>query len=127
MSAPELPLRDACAPLMLDFSTRFLYRLTLAVDANFRLKLKARNIAQEAPLIDGLAYRVHQGRYGDHLERGKGRMPEVNKCKSILHAIDQASTRGNKGLIAMGIGGVSCARHCFNQACGFADLEKGER
>lgn len=51
----------------------------------------------------------------------------MNTCDSTLHAVDHANKKGIDGLAATGIGGVSCARHCFNCKLGFADLQKGEK
>ena len=51
----------------------------------------------------------------------------MNSCDSTLHAVDHANKKGIDGLAATGIGGISCARHCFNRKLGFADLQKGEK
>ncbi len=122
---------------------RYLYQLALAIDANFRLKQKERGI-QDKSLSDGLAYIVQSDTYTNFLEA----VPDYNEvfiyhshpisiyhsilfqtntCDSTLHAVDNANKKGIDGLAATGIGGVSCARHCFNCKLGFADLQKGKR
>ena len=121
------PIRLGSPSAHLSHPSRYLYRKILAIDANFRLKHKARNIAKDVPLLDGLAYYVESTPYKEHLAKGREVASEVNRCQSTLHAIDQANSRGHQALNATGIGGVSCARHCFNQPSGFGDLEKGER
>ena len=78
-------------------------------------------------MLDGLTYRVKTEPYQEHVTKGKETPTEGSQCDSTLHAIDQANSKGNKFLAATGIGGVSCARHCFNQPCAFGDLERGER
>ncbi len=121
---------------------RYLYQLTLAVDANFRLKRKERGI-QDKSLSDGLAYIVQNDTYSKFLNAvpdfnevflilvtsfvSHSVLSQINTCDSTLHAVDHANKKGIEGLAATGIGGISCARHCFNRKLGFADLQKGEK
>lgn len=46
---------------------RWLYSLFIAIDANFRLKLKSRNI-KDPELGSGLAYFVNSVKFDDHLK-----------------------------------------------------------
>ncbi|TDL13451.1 hypothetical protein BD410DRAFT_735374, partial [Rickenella mellea] len=104
---------------------RWKYGLYLAIDANFRLKLKQRGI-KDSPLGDGLAYFVPKTQYDQHLAEYVDQ-PEMNTCNSNLSAVDHANTRGSKKMAVTGVGGVNCARHVINRKIAFGDLQKGER
>lgn len=53
---------------MSDFARlRFLYRLILAIDANFRLKSKQKNSKEVTPLTNGLAYSVQKKDFEEFL------------------------------------------------------------
>ncbi|TDL19767.1 hypothetical protein BD410DRAFT_751691, partial [Rickenella mellea] len=106
-------------------SDRWKYSLILAIDANFRLKLKNRGF-QDAPLGDGWSYFVPSAPYKEHVAKYIDQ-PEINSCDSTFRAIDHANTRSNEGLSATGVAGVTCARHAINRANGFGDLQRGER
>ncbi len=129
--------------LILFSLSRYLYQLALAVDANFCLKRKERGI-QDKSLSDGLAYVVQSDTYTKFLDAVpdynevlfitiflyliyRSIFLQMNTCDSTLHAVDHANKKGIDGLAATGIGGVSCARHCFNRKLGFADLQKGKK
>jgi hypothetical protein len=128
-----------CSSLCL---SRYLYQLALAIDANFRLKRKEQGI-QDKSLSDGLAYVVQSDTYNKFLTGVpdfnevfpifiasyicQSIPPQINTCDSTLHAVDHANKKGIDGLAATGIGGISCARHCFNRKLGFADLQKGKK
>ncbi len=115
----------------------------MAIDANFRLKRKERGI-QDKSLSDGLAYIVQGDSYSKflnavpdfnevfiyfplHLDFLTLLFTQINSCDSTLHAVDHANKKGIDGLAATGIGGISCAKHCFNRKLGFADLQKGKK
>ena len=53
---------------MLTFSYRWLYSLFLAVDANFRLKLKDRKI-KDPEIGSGWAYFVENSQYIEHVSQ----------------------------------------------------------
>ena len=53
---------------------RYLYQLTLAIDANFRLKRKERGI-QDKSLSDGLAFIVQSDSYSKFLNA----VPDLNE------------------------------------------------
>ncbi|TDL13917.1 hypothetical protein BD410DRAFT_868388 [Rickenella mellea] len=104
---------------------RWKYSLIIAIDANFRLKLKNRGF-KDSPLGDGWSYFVpsipYKAHVAQHIEQ-----PEISNCDSTFRAIDHANTRSNEGLAATGVAGVTCARHAINRANGFGDLQRGER
>ncbi|TDL14293.1 hypothetical protein BD410DRAFT_846162 [Rickenella mellea] len=104
---------------------RFKYALFLAMDANFRLKLKERGIRDE-PLGDGWAYFVPSRPFKEHLLDYVGQ-PEMNMCESKHRAVDHANIRGNAKLAVNGVGGVNCSRHALNRSIGFGDLQRGEK
>ncbi|TDL14368.1 hypothetical protein BD410DRAFT_734211 [Rickenella mellea] len=111
---------DSIAP-----SDRWKYALIVAIDANFRLKLKKRT-AHDTPLGDGWSYFVPSVPYKEHVSKYVNQ-PEISSCDSTFRAIDHANTRSNEGLAATGVAGVTCARHAINRANGFGDLQRGER
>ncbi|TDL14508.1 hypothetical protein BD410DRAFT_733990, partial [Rickenella mellea] len=104
---------------------RYKYALFLAMDANFRLKLKERGIRDE-PLGDGWAYFVPSRPFKEHLSNYVGQ-PEMNMCESKHRAVDHANIRGNDKLAVNGVGGVNCSRHALNRNVGFGDLQRGEK
>ena len=60
---------------------RWLYKMFLMVDANFKLKHKKKKSSDNDDLADGLAYFVPEGRYKEHL---KNHIDEKEVSKSIL-------------------------------------------
>lgn len=44
-------------------SLRFAYRVTLAVDGNFKLKLRSNRAGEDLPLGDGIAYMINSDVY----------------------------------------------------------------
>ena len=56
---------------------RWLYRLYLAVDGNFKLKNLERNITDDEPLGDGSAYFVNQRDWASFIVDHKGDEKEV--------------------------------------------------
>ncbi|KLO03894.1 hypothetical protein SCHPADRAFT_990181, partial [Schizopora paradoxa] len=114
--------------------------LFVMLDANFRLKLKQRNLV-DPPLGGGLAYFVEQAPYMSHV-KSAGTQTEVrlcierringvnaeqiNVCDSGLHAIDHANTRGGSAYAASGVGACQC-RHMLVKSLGVGDLQKGEK
>ncbi len=94
------------------------------IDANFRLRCKARGI-RDLPLTDGLAYYVRYGPYKAYLST-VGLQTEVNVCDSGLHAVDHANLRGGAAYVVSGVGACQC-RHMLVRPNGVGDLQKGER
>ncbi|KAF7965003.1 hypothetical protein HWV62_1144 [Athelia sp. TMB] len=103
----------------------WIFTLYLAMDANFRLKLRDRKIKNDPVLGPGWAYFVDNPPY-KKLMASSGPQEEPNTCDSGLHAIDHANTRFARNNIANGVGNLVCARHTFVQKIGAVDLDKGE-
>ncbi|KLO10990.1 hypothetical protein SCHPADRAFT_831771 [Schizopora paradoxa] len=110
---------DPPPPLVEWLDTEF-----VMLDANFRLKLKQRNLV-DPPLGGGLAYFVEQTPYMSHV-KSAGTQTEINVCDSGLHAIDHANTRGGSAYAASGVGACQC-RHMLVKSLGVGDLQKGEK
>lgn len=113
----------------------------MAVDANFRLKLKNRKL-EDISLAPGWGYYVEEKEYHaylkEHVSENEVRSTrirrnfkdspaeQINYCQSHLHAIDH----GNKHLSnysASGVGASKCARHTFVRPNGVGDLQRGEK
>ncbi|EIN08641.1 hypothetical protein PUNSTDRAFT_68926, partial [Punctularia strigosozonata HHB-11173 SS5] len=103
----------------------WLYALFLAIDANFKLKLKDRSI-QDVRFGSGWSYFVDSEEYLKHVGKATDAQ-EVSQCGSHHNAVQQALTRGNSKTIATGIAGVICSRHAMILPNGVGDLQKGER
>ncbi|KAF6741396.1 hypothetical protein DFP72DRAFT_1115848 [Ephemerocybe angulata] len=103
----------------------YLYTLFLAVDANFKLKGKARKI-KDVELISGLAAFVEEGGYQQFLLQHVNE-PEINTCHSEHDAIVRAAVRCTPGYDVTGAGLVICSRHGLVQPNGAGDLQKGEK
>ncbi|KAL1671328.1 hypothetical protein EV122DRAFT_226759 [Schizophyllum commune] len=102
-------------------SQAYLYRPTLACDANFRLKnLVRRNERHDPELGDGLGYFVKKDDYKEHLAR------YISTCIAFK-ALVEKDTKATSGLRVSGVVGTICARHELVQPHGIADLQKGER
>ncbi|KAF7315023.1 CxC2 domain-containing protein [Mycena indigotica] len=107
-------------------SQRYLYRLILSIDANFRLKNRLRpNEHQDLSLGSGLGYFVESSSYKDHL-RSYVKEKDVSSCVAFA-ALLQKETRLTTGLRVSGVAGCVCARHGLVRARGLGDLQKGER
>ncbi|KIJ15288.1 hypothetical protein PAXINDRAFT_11826 [Paxillus involutus ATCC 200175] len=109
-----------------ELAVLFLYYLTLALDANFRLKNRNRSSDVADPgLHTGLAYFVPNDPYKDHILKF-ATQNDISMCsgfKSLVHAETKFST----GLRVTGVGLCLCARHEFVCPIGVGDLQKGER
>ncbi|TFY54862.1 hypothetical protein EVG20_g9538 [Dentipellis fragilis] len=104
---------------------RFLYALLLAIDANFKLKLKSHGYL-DLELAPGWSYFVPEGRYQKHLASNEDE-EEMKTCDSTFAAVDHANTPGQKRFSINGVGAVVCARHAFFRPNGVGDLPRGER
>ena len=121
---------------------RWLFSLFIAIDANFRLKLKARGI-KDPELASGLAYFVNDGKFEAHLKDHTNEdnvsisyflLPldrefmhqEIETCGTEFHAVNQANSKRSKDYTVSGIGAVVC-RHGLVRKNGVVDLQKGER
>ena len=122
---------------------RWLYSLFLAIDANFRLKLKARDI-KDPELGSGLAYFANTEKFEEHLRRyidenevrvsslpccWTENLPpihEIETCGTEFHAVNQASSKRSNDFTVTGVGAIVC-RHGGVRRNGVVDLQKGER
>ena len=107
---------------------RWLYRLFLAMDANFRLKRKkVSSDAVDPSLNNGCAYMVQNQPYHAHLEKfDKLDTSKENHCNNH-DAIKLATLKGAATLASTGVFSVDCARHDMKRPCSSGDLRKGER
>ncbi|KAF8065143.1 hypothetical protein FPV67DRAFT_1419520 [Lyophyllum atratum] len=102
---------------------RFLYRLFLAIDANFRLKRKNVSSYEADPgLSQGWAYFLPEVEYKSFL---KVFDKLIRSTCSSHKAVD--AERATKGLAATGVAAVDCARHDVKRPLSVADLVAGER
>jgi hypothetical protein len=121
---------------------RWMHTLRLTVDANFKLKNKARGIMNDPPLGDGWGHWVPERPYQAYLDKF-GHQEEVccflqiglmsdickqpNLCQSELRAVDHANKRFSDRYLASGAAAVVCARHGLVRKNGMGSLQKGER
>ena len=118
-----------------------MYSLFLAVDANFRLKLKDRKI-KDPEIGSGWAYFVENNRYIEHVSQntmdvevsdfcyGCSRYSyslKVSSCGSDFHAVNRANRRSKKDYVTSGVVACVCARHSLMMKNGVGDLQRGER
>ncbi|KAG1907608.1 uncharacterized protein F5891DRAFT_1124516 [Suillus fuscotomentosus] len=109
-----------------DESMKFLYYLIIAMDANFRLKNRARSSTNADPgLHTGLAYFVPEKPYVEHILRNASQT-DISTC-SGFRTLAHTESKYSSGLRATGIGLCLCARHEFVRLQGVGDLQKGER
>ncbi|TFK58236.1 hypothetical protein BDN72DRAFT_873189 [Pluteus cervinus] len=104
---------------------RWLNRLFLAMDANFRLKRRVKSSEDADPSLNkGWAYFVDQEPYMKHIERFSDQSQAKSTCSS--HSAVNNS-RLSDGFSVSGVGSVGCARHDCMRPCAVGDLQKGER
>ncbi|KAH9899376.1 hypothetical protein C8Q73DRAFT_638342, partial [Cubamyces lactineus] len=105
---------------------RYLYTLSIAMDACFRLKRRAVSNEQKDPILgSGWGYFVEDTKYREVLA-AYAEQEEMSTCTG-LSAIDHANTKFHKGYAATGVGAVVCARHEFMLPNGVGDTQKGEK
>ncbi|OSC96771.1 hypothetical protein PYCCODRAFT_1472340 [Trametes coccinea BRFM310] len=107
---------------------KWVYRLFIAIDANFRLKRKMVSSDLADPSLNqGSAYMVEESAYKAHLKKFDTHTPEsTNHCNNH-EALKLATLKGSSGLAATGVVSVDCARHDMKRPCSTGDLQKGER
>ena len=120
---------------------RWLYSLFLAVDTNFRLKLKDHKI-KDPELRSRWAYFVETDRYIEHVSQNTNDVEvsgfphsgsqyshsfRVTSCGSDFHTVNQANRRSTKNYIVSGVVACVCARHSLMMKNGVGDLQRGER
>ena len=123
---------------------RWIYGLYLALDANFRLKMKDRAIKDDIELGPGWAYFVHDAQYKEELVKHTDIievcethilmwfklivcLAQKSSCESTHQAIARATSHVNKGYSVTGVGSIICSRSGIVRGNGVADLQKGER
>ena len=108
--------------------SRWLYRLFIGLDANFRLKRKKHlNERNDSGLNKGYAYIVEDARYKSFLQLYDKKIPaEKSTCHNhdALKLVDMKRVRG---LDASGVATVECTRHNMKRPCSVGDLQVGER
>ncbi|KAI0037791.1 hypothetical protein FA95DRAFT_1585548 [Auriscalpium vulgare] len=101
------------------------HTLFLAIDANFKLKMKNRKLS-DVELSPGWGYFVNTGAYDaflkDYIDE-----PEMKHCDSNHAARDHANTPAQKRFAINGVGAIICSRHCFYLKHCMGDLQRGER
>ncbi|KAJ7060660.1 hypothetical protein C8F01DRAFT_988096 [Mycena amicta] len=109
-------------------SHQYLYKLMIAVDANFRLKNRIRaNERPDPALGEGQGYLVETKPYKEHLKTYIAEKElQFHSCAAFA-ALIQQDTKVTTGLRVSGVGGVVCARHGLVRRQGMGDLQKGER
>ncbi|KAF7314223.1 CxC2 domain-containing protein [Mycena kentingensis (nom. inval.)] len=105
---------------------QFLYTMTIALDACFRLKRRLISSWAKDPVLGpGWAFMVDPVPYLKYLE-GVTEQDDMSTC-SGLAAVEQANTKFSRGYAATGVGMGVCARHEFILPTSVADLQRGER
>lgn len=109
---------------------RWLYRMFLAQDANFRARrLNVSNSTLDPCLNNGSAYLVSNEPYQEFLakvEKNEKVKEDTSDCNNH-DAIKSASIKGRKGVATTGIAAVECARHDMKRPASVTTLQKGER
>ncbi|KZT35076.1 hypothetical protein SISSUDRAFT_991001, partial [Sistotremastrum suecicum HHB10207 ss-3] len=105
----------------------WLFTLFLAIDANFRLKLKDRGISKDPELGSGWAYFVEHQSYLEEIKKRQDVPLETSDCDSNHRAIERAHIKSHNGYTVTGVGAVICGRHGLIRPNGIGDLQVGER
>ncbi|KAG1775873.1 hypothetical protein EV702DRAFT_972290, partial [Suillus placidus] len=106
---------------------RWKYALFLTIDTNFRLKRKLVSSDNVDPSFNtGSCYFVEENAYKQYLSECGCEPQEKSTCVSH-NDVNMADTKSSRGLAAMGVGTVDCARHNMKLPNRVGDLQKGER
>ncbi|KAI0037592.1 hypothetical protein FA95DRAFT_1614058 [Auriscalpium vulgare] len=97
-------------------SEQWKYATMLAVDANFKLKLKDRGF-EDVELAPGWSYFVENEAYAKHCNNYVDE-EEMKHCDSLFAAVDHANMPSHKKYCVNGVGAAICARHCFYRKSG---------
>ncbi|KAJ6477917.1 hypothetical protein C8R47DRAFT_984594 [Mycena vitilis] len=109
-----------------DEKDRYIYKLILALDANFKMKNHARtNEHYDPSLGPGWGAFVEPRKYRQHLRKYVAEK-DISTCIAFA-ALMQKDSRNTAGLRVSGVGGCVCARHECMRPNGLGDLQKGER
>ncbi|KAK7687212.1 hypothetical protein QCA50_009717 [Cerrena zonata] len=103
----------------------WIYTLFLMVDANFKLKLKDKGLA-DTHLANGWGYFVNDDKFKEYLQTYSTHQTETNTCSAEHKAILNANAH-KEGYLASGVAAVLCGRHSLVRPNGVGDLQKGER
>ncbi|KAF8993262.1 hypothetical protein BDZ89DRAFT_973013, partial [Hymenopellis radicata] len=107
---------------------RWLYRLLLAIDANFRLKrLNVSSRERDPSLNHGNTYFVEDGRFAVFLKMYEKRVADETSSCNKHDALELANIRGGKGTDSSGVGAVVCSRHDMKRGSSVVNLKKGEK
>ncbi|KAI0648760.1 hypothetical protein C8Q79DRAFT_904587 [Trametes meyenii] len=101
----------------------WIYRLYLAIDANFRLRRKNVSSDTADPSLNrGIAFMVEESEYQRHLSTfDKQHVEKSDHCNNH-DAVKLASLKSHTGLAATGLTTVDCARHDMKRPCSSGDL-----
>lgn len=107
---------------------RWLYRLFIGIDANFRAKRKQVSSDTKDPGLNaGIAYFVEENAYKSFLSQFDNlTVNDISTCNNH-DAIAKAGSKRSLGLAATGIATIECTRHDMKRPCSIGDLQKGER
>ncbi|THU94960.1 hypothetical protein K435DRAFT_667355, partial [Dendrothele bispora CBS 962.96] len=107
---------------------RWLYRLFLAMDANFRcVRLQVSSEAADPSLNRGSAYIIEAGTAHNHICTFGKKIPDDISTCSNHKALKLASMRRDPGLAVTGLATTDCSRHDAKLPCSCTDLQAGER
>lgn len=119
----------------------WIYGMSLAIDANFRLKLKERGVS-DPEFGPGWAYFVNDEHYKAEIVKHPQPIEvraahyiaslthyllQKSDCTSTHQAIERATSKLNDAYSVTGVGAVICSRHGLVRANGIGDLQRGER
>ncbi|KAL1690227.1 hypothetical protein GGG16DRAFT_125844 [Schizophyllum commune] len=105
---------------------KFLYKLFIAEDANFRLvNTNASSYTKDPFLGDGWAYFVAHPDYMAYIKQYVHES-DISTCSGFA-AIFLANLKRVMGLRTTGVASICCSRHNLIRANGVGDLQKGER
>ncbi|KAJ7778883.1 hypothetical protein B0H14DRAFT_3507857 [Mycena olivaceomarginata] len=126
LGVPIRRAQSACYWRDVDPKYRFLFRLILAIDANFKMKNRIRAREHNNPSLGpGWGAFVEPTKYKKHL-RNYVAEKDISTC-IVFAALTQKDTRNTAGLRVSGVGGCVCAQHECMRPNGLGDLQKGER
>ncbi|KAK0463400.1 hypothetical protein IW261DRAFT_1554106 [Armillaria novae-zelandiae] len=109
-----------------NLAAHWLYRLFLAIDANFWLcRLNVSSNESDPGLNAGYAYFIEETAFCSHLAAFGKVIPEEEKGTCNNHdAVKLVNSRGGNGAAATGVGAVVCGWHDMKHPMSVRDLEK---
>lgn len=111
-----------------DLIFRWLYRLFVGIDANFRAKRKNVSSYDNDPALNnGIAYFVEDTHYKNFLKQFGDQIQEESSTCNNHEALAKAGTKNMRGWATTGIVTIECTRHDMKRPCSVGDLQKGER